>query len=90
MDPKFLDPRYVFAELSAPAPNNEARVFKPEMKKRRREGYDEGDYTQFKEAPISEFIQTTDPIDMLGSLNKYAIGDGFDRLGPVLTRFYLG
>ncbi|KAK7509823.1 Spb1 C-terminal domain-containing protein [Phyllosticta citriasiana] len=70
MDPKFLDPRSVFAELAAPAPNNEAKVFNPEQKKRKREGYEEGDYTQYHEAPVSEFIQTTDPIAMLGSLNK--------------------
>ena len=70
IDPKFLDPRSVFAELSDPTPNNEAKVFNPEKKKRKREGYEEGDYTQFREAPASEFIQTTDPIAMLGSLNK--------------------
>jgi AdoMet-dependent rRNA methyltransferase SPB1 len=70
LDPKFLDARSVFAELADPAPNNEAKVFKPEIKKRKRGGYEEGDWTQFKEAPVSEFIQTTDPIAMLGSLNK--------------------
>ncbi|KAJ9638821.1 AdoMet-dependent rRNA methyltransferase spb1 [Coniosporium tulheliwenetii] len=70
IDPKFLDPRSVFAELADPTPNNEAKVFNPEKKKRKRDGYEEGDYIQFKEAPASEFIQTTDPIAMLGSLNK--------------------
>ncbi len=70
IDPRFLDPRSVFAELSIPTPNNEAKVFNPETKKRKREGYEEGDYTQFKEAPASEFVQTTDPIAMLGSFNK--------------------
>jgi AdoMet-dependent rRNA methyltransferase SPB1 len=70
LDPKFLDARSVFAELSDPTPNNEATVFKPEVKKRKREGYEEGDWTQFKEAPVSDFIQTTDPIAMLGGLNK--------------------
>ena len=70
IDPRFLDPRSVFAELSDPTPNNEAKVFNPEKKKRKREGYEEGDYIQFKEVPASEFIQTTDPIAMLGSLNK--------------------
>ena len=70
IDPKFLDPRSVFAELSGPTPNNEAKVFNPEKKKRKREGYDEGDYTQFKEAPASEFVQTTDPIAILGSSSK--------------------
>jgi len=70
IDPKFLDPQAVFAELTDPTPNNEAKVFNPEKKKRKREGYEEGDWTQFKEAPASEFIQTTDPIAMLGTLNK--------------------
>jgi len=70
IDPKFLDPRSVFAELADPTPNNEAKVFNPEKKKRKRDGYEDGDYTQYKEAPASEFIQTTDPIAMLGSLNR--------------------
>lgn len=70
LDPRFIDPRHVFAELAAPAPNNEAKVFNPEVKKRKREGYEEGDYTQFHEATVSEFIQTSDPIAMLGSMNK--------------------
>ncbi|KAI9873923.1 MAG: AdoMet-dependent rRNA methyltransferase spb1 [Pleopsidium flavum] len=70
IDPKFLDPRSVFAELADPTPNNEAKVFNPEKKKRKRDGYEEGDYTQFKEAPVSKFIQTTDPIAMLGTLNR--------------------
>jgi AdoMet-dependent rRNA methyltransferase SPB1 len=72
IDPKFLDPRAVFAELADPTPNNEAKVFNPEVKKRKRDGYEEGNYTQFKEAPASEFIQTTDPIAMLGSLNRFS------------------
>lgn len=70
IDPKFLDPRSVFAELSDPTPNNEAKVFNPEIKKRKRDGYEEGNYTQFKEVLVSEFIKTTDPISMLGSLNR--------------------
>ncbi|TVY48614.1 AdoMet-dependent rRNA methyltransferase [Lachnellula occidentalis] len=70
IDPRFLDPRTVFAELSDPTPNNEAKVFNPEIKKRKRDGYEEGNYTQFKEVPASEFINTTDPIAILGSLNK--------------------
>ncbi|KAF2865182.1 Spb1 C-terminal domain-containing protein [Massariosphaeria phaeospora] len=78
LDPKFLDPRSVFAELADPTPNYEAKVFKPEIKKRKREGYEEGDWTQFKEAPVSEFIQTPDPIAMLGSLNKLSFRQGPD------------
>lgn len=67
LDPKFLDPRHVFAELADPTPNNEAKVFEPEKKKRKREGYEEGDYTQHKEISVTEFINTTDPIAILGT-----------------------
>ncbi|KAI0009006.1 AdoMet-dependent rRNA methyltransferase spb-1 [Xylariaceae sp. FL0662B] len=70
LDPKFLDPRAVFAEYAEKAPNNEAKVYNPEVKKRKRGGYEEGDYTQFKEISASEFIETTDPIAILGSYNK--------------------
>ncbi|KAL8636264.1 MAG: hypothetical protein Q9228_006325, partial [Teloschistes exilis] len=75
IDPRLLDPRSVFAELSKPTPNNEAKVFNPEVKKRKREGYEEGDYIQFREAPASDFVQTTDPIAMLGSLNRLHFDD---------------
>lgn len=70
IDPRFLDPKHAFAEVESTAVNNEAKVFNPEKKKRKREGYEEGDWTQFHEAPASEFIQTQDPIQMLGSLNR--------------------
>lgn len=70
IDPKFLDPRHVFAELQDATPNHEAKVFNPEKKKRKREGYEEGDYTQHKEIPVTEFINTTDPIAILGGYNK--------------------
>ncbi|KLU88427.1 AdoMet-dependent rRNA methyltransferase SPB1 [Magnaporthiopsis poae ATCC 64411] len=70
IDPKFLDPRAVFEELADPTPNNEAKVYKPEVKKRKREGYEEGDYTQYKEISASQFIQTTDPIEILGQYNR--------------------
>ena len=70
IDPKFLDARHVFAEVQELTPNNEAKVFNPEKKKRKREGYEEGDYTQHKAIPVSEFIQTTDPIAILGSTNQ--------------------
>ncbi|KAF4507603.1 hypothetical protein G6O67_004083 [Ophiocordyceps sinensis] len=72
IDPRLLDPRSVFAELTGVTPNNEAKVFNPETKKRKRDGYEEGDYTQFKEVPASEFVYTIDPIAILGSSNRLA------------------
>lgn len=71
VDPKFLDARTVFEELPDPTPNNEAKVYNPEKKKRNRDGYEEGDYIQFKEIPVTEFIENPDPIALLGSINKF-------------------
>lgn len=76
IDPKFLDPRHVFAELMDPTPNNEAKVFNPEKKKRKREGYEEGDYTQHKTVPVTDYIHTTDPIAILGSANELSFDQG--------------
>lgn len=76
IDPKFLDPRHVFAELQEPTPNNEAKVFNPEKKKRKREGYEEGEYTQHKEISVTEFIHTTDPIAILATVNKLSFQQG--------------
>ncbi|ETN44817.1 ribosomal RNA large subunit methyltransferase J [Cyphellophora europaea CBS 101466] len=69
LDAKFLDPKHVFSEVEQINPNNEAKVFNPEKKKRRREGYEEGDWTQHKVVPVSEFIHTIDPIKILGETN---------------------
>ena len=78
IDPRLLDPRSVFAELTNATPNNEAKVFNPERKKRKREGYDEGDYVQFKEIPASAFVQSTDPIALLGTYNRFTLDQDAD------------
>lgn len=78
IDPKFLDPRHVFAEISNPTPNVEAKVFNPEKKKRKRDGYEDGEYTQFKEVCAFDFIKTADPIAMLGNLNRFTFNQHND------------
>jgi len=47
IDPKLLDPRTVFEDLADPTPNNEAKVYNPEIKKRKRDGYEEGECKTF-------------------------------------------
>lgn len=78
IDPKFLDPKHVFKDLSASAGtdkgtsanNAQANVFQPDKKRRKRDGYDDGDYTLFKTIPSAEFIRSPDPISVLGTVNK--------------------
>ncbi|KAI0639726.1 Spb1 C-terminal domain-containing protein [Trametes polyzona] len=80
IDPKFFDPRHVFKELSASVPaeeqsaqaskNAQANVFQPEKKRRQRAGYDDGDYTLYKEAGAADFIRCQDAVTFLGTYNK--------------------
>ncbi|KAF8516201.1 Spb1 C-terminal domain-containing protein [Hysterangium stoloniferum] len=79
LDPKFLDPKHVFKDLtvlpvgtvnSVPSHNAQANVFQPEKKRRKRDGYDDGDYTLFKTAPVGDFIRGSDAVGLLGSVNK--------------------
>ena len=79
IDPKFLDPKHVFKDLAASAPagdkgssanNMQANVFHPEKKRRKRDGYADGDYTLFTKVGVAEFVKSVDPIAVLGSVNR--------------------
>ena len=74
LDPRFLDPRHVFAELPVASRVDEARVLKPELKRKRREGYEDAEWSHFKETSAVDFIESDDPITMLGTLNRLNFG----------------
>ncbi|KZO96015.1 hypothetical protein CALVIDRAFT_515292 [Calocera viscosa TUFC12733] len=78
IDPKFLNPKHVFKELSISKPldggvinvNAHENVFQPSKKKRQRDGYAEGDYTLFHAASADDFVKGDDPITLLGTHNR--------------------
>ncbi|KIK99034.1 hypothetical protein PAXRUDRAFT_823201 [Paxillus rubicundulus Ve08.2h10] len=81
IDPKFLDPKHVFKDLSSTASgtdkgssanNAQANVFQPEKKRRKRDGYDDGDYTLFNKVSAGDFIRNSEPVNVLGLANKIA------------------
>ena len=72
IDPRFLDPRHVFAELSAKGHAIESKVLKPEESRRKRDGYADDEWNQFKEVPASRFIESSDTITLLATCNKFS------------------
>ncbi|CAK5280261.1 unnamed protein product [Mycena citricolor] len=86
IDPKFLDPKHVFKDLAASVAsgtdkgssshNAQANVFQPEKSRRKRDGYDEGDYTLFKAVPVGDFIRNPDPISVLGAVANFGCHNG--------------
>jgi len=59
-------------DKGASSNNFQANVFQPEKKRRKRDGYEDGDYILFKESAAADFIQGADPVSFLGSVNKIA------------------
>lgn len=47
-------------------------MFQPEKKRRKRDGYEDGDYTLFKKISVGDFVRNMDPILLLGTANKIA------------------
>ncbi|CCC68987.1 hypothetical protein NCAS_0B09030 [Naumovozyma castellii] len=73
LDPRLLDPKEVFEELPDGPQNMESKIYNPEKKVRKRQGYEEGDNLLYHEKDIIEFVKTEDPITMLGETNKFII-----------------
>lgn len=74
LDPRFLDPKHVFEEVDDKKINNEAKVFNPEIKRRSRQGYEEGDYTLFHPMKLLDWVkQEDDIITTLGSISMFEI-----------------
>src|SRR5262249_21518499 len=88
LDPKFLDPKHVFKEVSALPPGVErgllvagaqVNVFQPDKARRQRSGYEDGNYTLHKTARVEEFVKSPDPALCLGSVNAIVFETGDEK-----------
>ncbi|WFD33490.1 AdoMet-dependent rRNA methyltransferase spb1 [Malassezia cuniculi] len=88
IDPKFLDPRYVFKELEpqqagemtgTSAHNALENVINPEKARRKREGYEEGNYTLYKTISAHDYINAPDAIAVLGTHNRITFTTDDDK-----------
>lgn len=86
LDPRLLDPKSVFEEITPSSSNHEAKVFNPEKKTRKRDGYEEGDYLLYKELPLLDFIKDEEPIKILGSVNKLTEPEKEDKDWKMLKK----
>lgn len=75
LDPKLLDPKSVFEDLPDVPQNQEAKIFHPERRKRQREGYEEGNYTQHNIRSVADFVLASDPIQILGLTHEFVFED---------------
>jgi hypothetical protein len=81
IDPRLLDPRSVFEDLKDPTPNNEAKVYNPEVKKRKREGYEDGDCTH----PVSVHGSAVLTLSQIHNTKKSPPASSSKRLTRLLS-----
>uniref|UniRef100_A0A2R5LKM9 Putative rRNA methyltransferase n=1 Tax=Ornithodoros turicata TaxID=34597 RepID=A0A2R5LKM9_9ACAR len=74
IDPKFLDPAYVFGEIDI-TEKAKLNLAQPEGKKPKAEGYPENDYTLYHTVPVMDFINSENHVELLGECNEIVIDD---------------
>nr|XP_034175110.1 pre-rRNA 2'-O-ribose RNA methyltransferase FTSJ3 [Osmia lignaria] len=74
LDPKFLDPKYVFSELDI-EPTNKLNVYNPVKTKHAAEGYQENDYTLYHTLSVKDFIAHENAIEALQTISAIIFDD---------------
>lgn len=77
IDPKFLDPKYVFEEVAQKGATTASgiNILKPEKKQRHREGYDDDQMVLHKTVPVMDFVRSADPVAILSTANVLSFAD---------------
>eukprot|EP00834_Sanchytrium_tribonematis_P000237 NODE_5_length_72347_cov_1.339331.p5 type:complete len:781 gc:universal NODE_5_length_72347_cov_1.339331:37200-34858(-) len=70
IDPKLLDPKYIFQDLLQGSRTSLKKILNPEKPPRHREGYEDDNMTLFKTINILDFLRCEDPVEILASHNK--------------------
>ncbi|RZC40271.1 FtsJ, Spb1 C, and/or DUF3381 domain containing protein [Asbolus verrucosus] len=75
IDPKFMDPKYVFQELEI-EPQNKLNIYHPEKKKKdKASGYPENDYTLYHKLNASDFIKHPTGVELLEAASEIVLDD---------------
>lgn len=73
IDPRLLDQRYLFKDVSEPERAPDIFDKKAAEAKRHRGGYEDGVTLLYKEVPALEFVRSARPADILGRCNRLVL-----------------
>lgn len=75
IDPKLLDPRFVFKDIDTAAQQQNIFEVDPKKHKRQRMGYEDGLTLIYKDCSAHEFVQSKDPIMVLSTMSAITFKD---------------
>lgn len=78
IDPKFLDPKHVFEELTGKGSTSGQgiNILQPDKKQRHRDGYEDDQMILHKIVPVIDFIKSKDPVSVLSTANVLSFDAG--------------
>lgn len=75
IDPKLLDPRFVFKDIDTAAQQQNIFEVDPKKQKRQRMGYEDGLTLIYKDCSAHDFVQSKDPITILSTMSAITFKD---------------
>ncbi|ELU07817.1 hypothetical protein CAPTEDRAFT_103272 [Capitella teleta] len=85
VDPKFTDPKYVFKDVEAPKKALLSLYHPEKEKKKKAEGYEDGDYTLHQKLTITDFIRADNYMERLAACNEIEFDDAAIKAHPSTT-----
>ncbi|VVC87382.1 unnamed protein product [Leptidea sinapis] len=85
IDPKLLDPKYVFEDLEIVKKSKNSILHPEKQKKAKAEGYKENDYTTHHKVMVTEFLGNDDPIDLLQECSQIVFDNKEIENHPLTT-----
>lgn len=79
IDPRMLDPKFVFEDILDDKNTQKVNIFAPEKKKRQREGYADGNVGLHTKTSVGTFIASESYLDILAA-NNALVFEAEDRL----------
>ncbi|GAB6028736.1 hypothetical protein CHUAL_004556 [Chamberlinius hualienensis] len=70
IDPKFMDPKSVFAEVELEPSATKLNIGHPEKTKAKAEGYRTGDYTLYHRVSVTQFVEGKSHIELLNDCSE--------------------
>jgi len=87
IDPKFFDAKYVFEEIDIPEGKKQLQQLLTEFtKKKKPEGYVDGEALIYRPIPASEFIRSSDHIDLLANTSKIILDEDWIVKNAITTQ----
>ncbi|XP_071502387.1 pre-rRNA 2'-O-ribose RNA methyltransferase FTSJ3-like [Diadema antillarum] len=86
IDSKFFDPKYIFKDVGEDTKQKATILRDPaKVKKAKAEGYKDGDITLYHPVPVTEYMSSEDPLEVLNECSELVFDDPSIESNPLTS-----